>query len=200
MKWTDRISETLLPLSNETSDVMLAMQEWSYSGNFSETTETSGGCELCSREQTPYKFELINLHTHQKLKVCHICVGRFESSDAEKEEDLLSLSENDASTSRVINNLVKLSSLDNEFTIIGYLNYVKEKGAFTPNQLATLLWRFDSHDISINPQDYTISARRNSEKEQLKTMEAEKLEKIYTFLSPAQQLTLELSRPDFRPS
>ena len=43
----------------------------------------------------------------------------------------------------MITALVALSQADPEFRILSFIDYLQDRGAFTPKQLVTLLWRFE---------------------------------------------------------
>jgi hypothetical protein len=69
----------------------------------------------------------------------------------------------EARKKRVITSLVELSSRDRDFVIKSFIDYVQDRGAFTPLQLGLLFGRLDSHKIDYRASDFKLILRRDRE-------------------------------------
>ena len=162
--------------------------------------EPAETCELCEHPDIRYQFEIANRHTHKTLLVGSECIHKFEISAIDEfgalldhecsrqkvEKDRRTLI-SDARKRRVIHALVKLSALDNDFKIEWFIDYFQDRHAFTPNQLATLLWRLVKHRVQYNPSDFPMIIRRAREKDQLLNMPDWKLRNVWPCMSASQR-------------
>jgi hypothetical protein len=80
---------------------------------------------------------------------------------------------------------------DNDFDIQSFVDYLQRRGAFTPNQLATVLWRLSKFRIPHNPKDFKLTIKRNREKVQLKGLKDWQIAKIKPALTASQREFLE---------
>ena len=87
----------------------------------------------------------------------------------------------------MIASLVELSAVDDEFDIERFIDYLRKRGAFTPKQLATLIWRLGEHDIEYTRSYFKMTIRRRRERRQFREMEDWQLDKIWPCLSPSQR-------------
>lgn len=94
---------------------------------------------------------------------------------------------NEAKKRRLINTLVALSSVEEQFDINSFISYVVDRDAFTPSQLALLFWRLDHHRIEYAPADFKLVIRRDREKAQLCQMENWKIQKLWRAMSASQR-------------
>ena len=69
----------------------------------------------------------------------------------------------EARKKRVITSLVELSSRDRDFVIKSFIDYLQDRGAFTPLQLGLLFGRLDSHKIDYRASDFKLILRRDRE-------------------------------------
>jgi hypothetical protein len=200
MSWASRAAKNLLPLSREKSDLAVAIREWRYEGGFHDLESIDADCELCDHPDIRYQFEIRNLNTDCRLQIGSECINRFgisatgdDGSDLDAAgtrkkvgRDRQSLIEA-ARKKRVITALVALSQADPEFSILSFINYLQDRGAFTPKQLGTLFWRFEKLRVSFNPRDFKLTIRRGREKDQLLGMADWQIEKLLPAMSATQK-------------
>ena len=201
MNWLNKVAQNIFPLSTEQSDVRKALMEWEYQGNFYDLETPSEVCELCEHTDIRYQFEIINRNTNAVLQIGSECVTKFGGiSVVDEQGNAVGQREakqrvardkhkliKDAQTKSVINSLILLAMKDKEFSIENFIGYYKERGAFTPLQLATLVWRLEKNDVKFNSIHFKMVMRRDREKEQLRDMEKWRLKKIYSCLSDFQK-------------
>lgn len=97
------------------------------------------------------------------------------------------LQDTDAKVKSVINSLVDLARVDDQFDIESFIKYFKENGAFTPKQLTTLIWRFETHKIEHIKPHLKLTIKKNKDKEQLLSMVEWKVQKIWDCMSTSQR-------------
>lgn len=205
----DRARTALLPLSREKKDLKRAITEWRPTGTVNADEECSDTCGLCGHKGLRYQFQIRNTQNGNELWVGSECIRKFGIRG--RNEDERELTELDTSqllsTNRrrlvneirdrcVIKSLVELSAHDDEFDIDNFVTYWKGRGAFTPNQLALLFWRFGKYGIECERSYFKVSIRRRREKMQLLQMLAWKLDTILPALSASQRDLLRDCRPD----
>lgn len=201
-RWLKNVKENLLPLSKEKIDVKKSLQEWFYYDNFHDLEDAIEDCELCGYEGIRYQFEIENKETKNTLLVGSECVKRFQISGVDSDGNVLDQEDTrkkidkdrrtlvfEARTKRVIRNLVELSQKDNDFDDIdSSIEYLQERGAFSPKHLLFLLWRLEKNNIKINKKDYKMTIKRNREKDQLLyEMKDWQIKKIWAVMSPSQK-------------
>ena len=200
MNWARNAANNLLPLSREQRNFALALTEWHYTGNTYDLEEPVETCELCEHPDIRYQFEIANRHTHNTLLVGSECIHKFEigaldetgalldreGSRKKVEKDRRTLI-SDARKRRVIHALVQLASLDSEFKIETFIDYFQDRQAFTPNQLAMLLWRLDKHRVQYKPSDFPMIIRRGRERDQLLDMPDWKVRNVWPCMSASQR-------------
>ena len=94
---------------------------------------------------------------------------------------------NESKKRDLIKELVQLAGIDKDLSIENFITYVQDRGAFTPNQMALLYWRFKKSNIAINSSLYKIVIKRNREKYQLLEMEDWKVKEIWSILTQSQK-------------
>jgi hypothetical protein len=180
MSWAQRAAQNIIPLSIEKSNLAAALREWRYEGGFHDREETDADCELCDHPDIRYQFEIRNQFTDAKLQIGSECINRFGiSATGDDGEDLDAVGTRtkvsrdrrtlieEARKKRVITALVALSQADPEFRIVSFIDYLQDRGAFTPRQLDTLLWRFAKHRVPVDARDFKLTIRRGREQAQL---------------------------------
>jgi hypothetical protein len=200
MSWSNRAAANLLPLSFEKADLARALKEWRYTGHFHDLETPSEDCELCDHPDIRYQFEIQNLNTSEALLIGSECINRFGIAATDEEGKTLDAAGtkrkvardrrrliDDAKKRSVISSLVALSHADQEFSIGSFIDYLQTRGAFTPNQLAILMWRLKKFRIAHNPCDFKLTIKRNREKAQLRTMQDWKLRAIEQCMTPSQK-------------
>ena len=200
MSWSQRAARNLLPLSCEKSDLAVALKEWRYEGGFNDLEAPDEDCELCDHSDIRYQFEIRNRLTDARLQIGSECINRFGiSATGDNGEDLDAAGTHkkvsrdrrtlveEARKKRVITALVALSQADPEFSILSFIDYLQDRGAFTSKQLATLLWRFEKLKVVFDIRDFKITIRRGREKAQLLEMADWQIERLMPAMSPAQK-------------
>lgn len=200
MSWASRAADNLMPLSREQEYLSTALREWRYTGKCYHLEEPVETCQLCDHPDIRYQFDIGNLFTGESLLVGSECINRFGIAATDEEGRTLDAAESrhrvgrdrrklidDARKRRVINALVVLSNADDEFRISDFIEYLQDRGAFTPKQLILLLWRFDKYRIPHDVKDFKITIRRNREKAQLREMQKWQIDRIWPCLSASQR-------------
>lgn len=103
----------------------------------------------------------------------------------------------EARKKRVITALVALAQADPEFKILAFIDYLQDRGAFTPKQLALLLWRFEKLRVPFDVRDFKLTIRRDREKVQLLEMADWQIERLLPAMSPSQRQFLAEARSSF---
>lgn len=200
----EQIRKTLLSVSKEKRNYDRALTEWEYKGNLYDNGEGSATCQLCGQRDIRYEFEISNQKTRKELLVGSECITKFggikvydESGNhvtgrkakarvAGDKRRLIA----DAKTRSVINSLVVLANRDKEFDINSFIAYYRERGAFTPKQLALLLWRLESFAVPFKKTHLKVTVRRDREKRQLLSLPDWQFQRIQPCLSSAQRTWL----------
>ena len=200
MSWAQRAARNILPLSHEKSDLAMALREWRYEGGFHDLEAPDADCELCDHPDIRYQFEIRNRLTGARLQIGSECINRFgiratdddgteldaTGTRAKVSRDRRTLID-DARRKRVITALVALAQADPDFSILSFIDYHQDRGAFTPKQLATLLWRLEKFRVPIDPRDFKLTIRRGREKTQLREMADWQIERLVPAMSPTQR-------------
>jgi hypothetical protein len=200
MGWTERVKRNILPVSEEKNDVRKALDEWVYEGFMYDIELPEEICELCDHPHIRYQFEIININNQNTLLIGSECISRFKISVIDQKGKKLSYDDakkkvskdrnklvTEAKLKKLINSLVELASVDEEFDIENFIKYFKENGAFTPKQLATLIWRLEKHKIEFIKSHFKMSLRKNKDKQQLFDMEDWKIKTLWDCLSSSQK-------------
>lgn len=200
MGWVERSARNLLPLSLERRSLEIALREWFYSGDMYDLEEPIESCELCDHPNIRYQFKITNSFNGNELLVGSECINKFGIAALNEQGQILDKDDSRRKVNKdrrylvdqgrrkkLINALLELARCESDFDIESFIGYVQNRGAFTPNQLATLFWRLDKYGVIYNPLDFKLIIRRKREKEQLLEMANWKLEKLWRAMSPSQQ-------------
>ena len=200
MSWAERAAANLLPLSKEKSELARALREWRYTGDFNDLEAPVETCQLCDHPDIRYQFEIRNLTTGGTLLIGSECINRFGIAATDEEGNMLNREDSrkkvsrdrrslieEARKRRVISALVALAHIDREFNILSFVDYLQDRGAFTPKQLSTVLWRLSKHSSSYNPKDFKLTIKRSREKAQLEDMKDWERRRIEPCLSDSQR-------------
>jgi len=200
MDWLQTAKDNLLSCSSEQMNFRKALEEWHYTGNCFDLEDERTNCQLCAHPDIRYQFEVENSITDKFLYVGSECIHKFDiraidsqdrresSSDSRKRvsKDRHKLIEK-AREKRVIEALIRLRKVGEDFDIDSFIDYLRERGAFTPNQLNLVLWRLGKNKITHNVRDFKLTIRRQREKYQLQNLETWKLSNIWEAMSKSQQ-------------
>lgn len=200
MTWLQNSINNIFHWSKNGNDFQLALKEWLYTGDYYDNEAACETCELCEHQNLRYQFKIINLHNANELLVGSECINKFEIVATDEYGNILSNSGSrkkvkkdklklitQSKTKNLTNDLIKLASVENTFDINSFIDYVHDRGAFTPNQLITLLWRFDKNKISIQKSNYKMVIKRNREKEQLLKMQDWQIKKLWEVMTRSQK-------------
>ena len=200
MTWARRSAANILPLSVEKARLADAVKEWLYSGDMYDLEAPIDKCELCDHPDIRYQFKIVNRLNGNELLVGSECINKFGISATDDHGNILDRDEsrrkvsrdrrylvNEARKRRLVNALVELSTHEKTFDIDSFVTYVLDRDAFTPSQLAFLLWRLDKHRIAYSPADFKITIRRDREKDQLREMESWKIKRLWPSMSKGQR-------------
>lgn len=200
MSWITRVQKNVFPFSEEQEDIKKALEEWIYEGNMYDLGSGEEDCELCDHPNIRYQFEIVNIKNNNELLIGSECINRFRIGVVDEFGEKLSYEEakkkvnkdkhkivTEAKVKALINSLVELSTLDEEFEIDSFIKYFQEKGAFTPKQLTTLIWRFEKYKVSYQKRNFKMTIKRNRDKENFLEMEEWKVKTIWDCLSNYQK-------------
>lgn len=200
MNWIERVKKNVLPVSNEKYNIRKALDEWVYEGSMYDVEIADEICELCDQPNIRYQFEIVNVLNNNSLLIGSECITRFKISVIDQSGKKLSFEEakkkvtkdrnrlvTEAKEKSVLNTLVALAAKDHEFNIETFIEYFKERNAFTPNQLALLIWRLERANIDFKKSHFKLTIKRNREKDQLLKLEDWKLSRIWDCLSNSQK-------------
>lgn len=200
MNWIERVKKNVLPVSNEKYNIRKALDEWVYEGNMYDVEVADEICELCDQPNIRYQFEIVNKLNDNVLLIGSECIMRFKISVIDKSGKKLLFDEakkkvnkdksrlvTEAKEKNVLNTLVVLAGKDHDFNIENFIEYFKGRKAFTPNQLALLIWRLERANIDFKKSHFKLTIKRNREKEQLLKLEDWKLKRIWDCLSSNQK-------------
>ncbi len=199
-QWLERIKKSLFPLSVEKADIRKVLQEWFYTGETNDLEYPEEDCELCGHQDIRYQFTIRNKHTEHELLIGSECITRFDIPALDDAGDALSSEETkkvvakdrqklitDAKQRRMIKTLVELKKRQEDFDVDSFVGYFRERGAFTPKQLALVIWRLQHHKIPYHPTDFKLTIKRGREKEQLLGLRDFQIAAIMPCLSSAQK-------------
>lgn len=207
--WTERASASLLPLSAAQS-LAAALREWTYTGRFFDLEATDGVCELCGQQELRYHFEIENERTNASMLVGSECIKRFEIVGIDERGRRLDAAGTgklvdrhrrglveDARKQRVMTALLKLGRKVPDFDAQNFIDFVDDKGAFTPNQVAMIFWRMGTAGIEYRPTDWKVRMRRDSDLGQLRTMKPAAFKRVMAALTAAQRTRVEKVKASF---
>lgn len=200
VSWVRNAADNLLPFSLNQHDLAVAIKEWRYSGHYEDLGEPAADCELCNHPDIRFQFEIINQHTRHSLLVGSECINKFaiaavdefgRTLDAKGSRKKVSRDRrtliDEAQRRRVVAALVALSNVDEQFNILSFVEYFQSRGAFTPRQLAAVLWRLEKHRIQYRAGDFKLVIRRNREKDQLTDMAEWQVKKLWPCMTATQR-------------
>ena len=197
----EQARSALLAASKEKRNYERALSEWEYLGNLYDNGFARAVCRLCGQQDIRYEFEIVNQENKNSLLVGSECVTKFghvkvydyqgnqlkgKEAKAKVASDKRSLIA-DSKTRSVLNSLVLLAGKDQEFDINSFIQYYRERGAFTPNQLVLLIWRLNECRVPYNKAHLKMIISRDREKRQLLSLTDWKLAKIMPCLTSAQR-------------
>ena len=172
MSWAQRAARNLLPLSMEQDDLAVALREWVYERNVVVLETPSEVCQLCDHPGIRYQFEIVNHDTGHSIFIGSECIKRFsigvrsdsgsiligEAAERSVSADRRRM-EQEARDRSVLNSLVELAATDDKFDLEDFIVYYQRRGAFTPSQMALLVWRFQRYGVEHRPAHFKVRPR-----------------------------------------
>lgn len=190
--------ELILQLSENQENIHVALKEWYYTGECEELEEADGVCQLCSKTGLRYYFTIENQYNQNQMDVGSECIKRF-SIDVLHDGNLLSGEDAKKKVNRdrsqlikesnyqsVLRSLTLLAEKDHELNIESFHKYYKEHQAFTPKQLATIIWRLDEFNIPYQKSRFKMKMRRDKERHDFFQLEEWRFNQIKKCLSQSQ--------------
>lgn len=197
--WAERAAAAILRLS-VARNLAAALKEWSYSGRFFDLEQADGTCELCGQQDLRYHFEIDNRQTSASLLVGSECIKRFEIAGLDERGRRLDAAATgklvdrhrrglveDARKQRVMTALLTLGQKDASFDAANFMEFVDDRGSFTPKQVAMIFWRLGTAGIEYRPTDWKVRMRRDSDLGQLRTMTPAAYRRVTAALTAAQR-------------
>jgi hypothetical protein len=198
--WAKRAAENLLPLSEDRDDLPVALKEWVYSGDMDDLEHERSSCGLCEHPDIRFEFEIVNRLNGNSLLVGSECIKKFEIPALDDQGRLLTgvaakrkvnadrrTLIRKAESRSVITSLLHLSQSDAEFEIESFIAYYRARDAFTPKQIATVMWRLKKHRIQHNKRHFRVALKRDREKDQLGELKDYQLRDVLACMTPAQR-------------
>lgn len=206
-QWLERVKRFVFPHSVEKQDIGKALAEWYYTGDTYDLEQPIENCELCGHSDIRYQFTIRNHHNANELLIGSECITRFDIPAVDEKGVALTSKETrkvvakdrrklitDAKERRMIQTLIELKKKEEGFHVDSFINYFKERGAFTPKQLALVIWRLNANAVEYHVSDFKLTIRRAREKEQLLQLKNFQIEAILPCLSGTQQKFLQSKR------
>lgn len=206
--WIEAVERNLIPLS-KSQRLNEALEEWYYTGNNEDYEAPEERCQLCEQEDLRYHFEIENHRTHGVLWVGSKCIERFSIRAMGPHGHLLDVDESakvvradraklikSAEEKAVRRLLTELKEQDEKFPIESLQAYYETRGAFTPNQLALIVWRLQENDLSGRGFGLKMTIKRDREKSQLHSMKAWQLKRLLPYMTTAQRVWIAKRRTD----
>lgn len=204
MEWLLQVQKRIFPVSLEKNDLKKALGEWEYRENVYDLGSPDADCELCGHADIRYQFEIVNRINSNRLLIGSECITRYSDISVYQGSNRISDPNlarqkvgrdrgrliTEAHTKAVINSLINLAKVDQDFgqeKIESFIIYYQERGAFTPRQLSTLIWRLEKHQVDFKKFYLKMTIKKNIEKEQFLSMENWRIRKIYNSLSASQK-------------
>lgn len=201
MKWLGRAKANLLPLSTDKNDIRSAFGEWEYHGEMNDAGEAVEVCRLCDHPNIRFQFEILNKNNQNTLPIGSECITKFgvqvfdengnvlEGVHARKKvvKDRRRLII-DAKVKRMINSILNLCKIPGEkLNFENFITDYQKRGAFTPKQLDTLLWRMDVNKVGHTTSDFKVYIKKTEHKTQLMNMKDWQLKRLWPALSATQK-------------
>jgi hypothetical protein len=198
MIWPKRVEKNVLPLSVEKKDLAKALKEWHYNGEYCDLEEPTAICQLCDHRHIRFQFTIENPDTVKKLLVGSKCIVRFGIPAVDSQLGRLSAEATEQKLSRDRSKMIAetkekgvitaLSKLGHEgVNADRFLDNLKQRGAFTPEQLSLLIGKLNKHNIEHDKSDFKMVIKRKREKEQLAKMDRQEVDQIWDCMTSTQR-------------
>ncbi len=192
MRWTERASANLLPLS-QASTLTAALREWAYTGFCEDYGRPEATCQLCENTDLRYHFEIRNRVTKNGLFVGSECITRFGiegDEEARRDRTALIQGARRREAEGVLDRLARLTA-----GAFDLRDYYAEHDALTPKQMVTAIGICRRRGVSVQALP-AVRLRRGRDQRQMKALTVEERRMLWPFLSAAQRRTWEGVRPE----
>jgi len=200
--WTETAQANLLSVSQDQSDLELALKEWEHTGKVIDHGAAVEVCQLCEHRQLRYHFEIHNSHTAKTLMVGSRCIKKFDITVFDDEGNELKSEDKVRWLRQEIYNRQKEMMLDSlrelwsnaeehRDTIMWYVEMFESRKGFSPASLYFLFQQMEERGITFYPQIYKVVLRSYADKWELLQMSFEELALIWPSLSEQQKRRFE---------
>lgn len=213
MTWPQSVAINLLPLSVANS-LPAAFREWTFQDKVRDLLEEYGDyghCEMCDHQHVRWHFLISNSSTNGHLWTGSTCITRFgvvvhdgsgQQLDAPEDKDRF--------LQKKVRSLIQRQRYEKAEAALqllisrdpdkrGMLTRFRDRGAFTPMEALLLLGRCQKYGGDLHPSTLKIRLRRDREKDQVKTLNFQGLEKLLPAFSPPQIKRVLDWRPEMTP-
>ena len=192
MRWADRASANLLPLSRAPT-FTAALREWGYTGFCEDYQFPQAICQLCGQVDLRYHFRIRNRLTNHALLVGSECITRFGiEGDEEARRDRTALIQG-------ARRREALGVLDRVARLTGgrfdFRDYYAENEGLTPKQMVTAIGICRRNRVSVGALP-PVRLRRGREQRQMAAFTADERRMLWPFLSAAQRRAWAALDPD----
>lgn len=198
-------------LKEQTIDVNQSdFAHWTYSGEMHYDPLKPQKCTLCKRKST-LRFKVKNRTSAKYIYVGRECILKInlslnDSNTASNADDIKSSTQKSAfivnkefRQQRAMNSLFELAKVDKEVNVDSLLQTFEENGAFSPNQMFLLNWRFEYYSIKFLPEDFKLTIKKSAHRQQLMKMAYWKIQKIWPIMTPNQRGFYKTNRWRYKP-
>lgn len=201
--WLQSVKDNLLHLSENKTDVKIALTEWFYTGLTFDLDAPVEDCQLCGHKGIRYQFEILNSKNDNSLLIGSECITRFSIPAVDKDGNILSkkLTKKKvsadrqkliikASKKRMIETLILLGQKDQTIEVDKFIKYFDDRAAFTPKQVALLIWRLKANKINYHAKDFKVTFRRQRERDQIGTLNKAQMQNLLECMTILQKKNL----------
>lgn len=171
-KLSEIAKKNILSLSKNKNNYILALKEWTFSGNIHDHKIAKETCELCKQENLRYHFEIYN-ELGNKLLVGSSCIDKFDITVFNKEG--IEITKNKKSyltkalNEKQINDIFylleasktteKLWDIPKKNLDKYCIDYFNKNKTFNAKIINYLFLRFEEEKIQFNPKLFKINIR-----------------------------------------
>jgi len=201
MNYCQRVANALRPLGVEQHELAAMILEWRYTDTCHDKEQAIHTCELCSKSNLRYQFEIKNRHTDNTLLIGSECILNFlellagksgKTIDRKAAQARLRLDRRQgrkiAANQRIYDLLHGIALADLSVDAESLYAEYRERGAFSPQRLLEVTNCCTTHPGQVvNASDLKMIIRRNSEKDELREMSHAQAEIVWNSMSDSQR-------------
>ncbi len=201
MSWISRIEKNIFPLSLDKQNVRSALGEWEYRSEMNDRGVPDRICELCDHPNIRLQFEIVNKHNFNSLLIGSEFITRFGVNVFDENGNLLEdihakkkVAKDrrkliiDSKIKGMMNSILVLSTKEGErINFKEFVDDFEKLGGHSPKQLFAMFYRMKVHHILHNKSYFKCYIRKPHFKQQLLTMEPNRIRIIWPALSSSQR-------------